>query len=48
MPEATLYLKIDGQGRVVIPKVTREALNITSGNIVRITVRKWESGVDKA
>lgn len=46
MPDAKLYLRIDGQGRIVIPKTTRQALNITSGNIVEVTVRKWSNGME--
>ena len=40
MREMTTPAKVDKQGRVTIPPVVRESLNIEMGDVVEITVRR--------
>ncbi len=42
MREMTTPAKVDKQGRVTIPPVVRESLDIETGDVVEITVRKME------
>lgn len=40
MREMTTPAKVDKQGRVTIPPVVRDSLNIEVGDVVEITVKK--------
>jgi AbrB family looped-hinge helix DNA binding protein len=40
MPAITTVVKVDSIGRVIIPKHLREALRISRGDLVKITVEK--------
>jgi AbrB family looped-hinge helix DNA binding protein len=40
MHEMTAPVKMDKQGRVTIPPVIREELDLTEGEVVEITVKK--------
>ena len=42
MREMTTPAKVDKQGRVTIPPVVRDSLNIEVGDVVEITVKKIE------
>jgi AbrB family looped-hinge helix DNA binding protein len=40
MPAITTVVKVDSIGRVIIPKHLRDALGISRGDLVKITVEK--------
>ena len=40
MPAITTVVKVDSIGRVIIPKHLRDALKISRGDLVKITVEK--------
>ena len=40
MPAITTVVKVDSIGRVIIPKHLRDALGISRGELVKITVEK--------
>jgi len=40
MPAITTVVKVDSIGRVIIPKHVRDALGISRGDLVKITVEK--------
>ena len=45
MPAITTVVKVDSIGRVIIPKHLREALGISRGDLVKITVEKEKTQV---
>ena len=40
MKEITTTLKVDSMGRIMIPKAIRDALSITPGSLVKVTLGK--------